>query len=91
MADTSFFGRLRKLFSTQAIVRVESKGRRKVADVDERQKTNLSFLRDRYTKLQKGFYEQAKDPALADKDAIRTPIWEKYYVLLHNIQDTYNN
>ena len=39
----------------------------------------------------KGFYEQAKDPALADKDAIRTPIWEKYYVLLHNIQDTYNN
>lgn len=37
----------------------------------------------------KGFYEQAKDPALANKDAIRTPIWEKYYNLLHNIQDTY--
>ena len=35
MADTSFFGRLRKLFSTQSIVRVDAKGRRKVSDVDE--------------------------------------------------------
>ena len=38
MADTSFFGRLRKLFSTQAVVRVDAKGRRKVSDVDMRQK-----------------------------------------------------
>ena len=27
-----------------------------------RQKTNLSHLRDRYTKLQKGFYESAGSP-----------------------------
>ena len=53
MADTSFFGRLTRLFSTQAIVRVDSKGRRKVVDTDDRQRTNLSSLRDRYTKLQK--------------------------------------
>ena len=37
MADTSFFGRLTRLFSTQAIVRVDSKGRRKVVDTDNRQ------------------------------------------------------
>ena len=57
MADTSFFGRLTRLFSTQAIVRVDSKGRRKVVDTDDRQRTNLSSLRDRYTKLQKAQYE----------------------------------
>ena len=49
MADTSFFGRPTRLFSTQAIVRVDSKGRRKVVDTDNRQRTNLSTLRDRYT------------------------------------------
>ena len=57
MADTSFFGRLTRLFSTQIIVRVDKDGRRKVVDTDERQRTNLSSLRDRYTKLQKTQYE----------------------------------
>ena len=59
MADTSFFGRLTKLFRSQAIVTVDSEGKRKVFDSDERQQTNLSSLRDRYTKIQKSFYEQA--------------------------------
>ena len=59
MADTSFFGRLTKLFRTKAIVTVDDKGRRKVFDGDERQQTNLSSLRDRYTKIQKSFFEQA--------------------------------
>ena len=35
MADTSFFGRLTKLFRTKAIVTVDDKGRRKVFDGDE--------------------------------------------------------
>jgi len=78
MADTSFFGRLRKLFSTQAIVRVDSKGRRKVADTDERQKTNLSFLRDRYTKLQKGFYEQAGSAQSMAYQQVRREIFRDY-------------
>jgi hypothetical protein len=57
--DRNFFGRLTKLFSTQAIVKIDDKGRRKVVDTDERQRnTNLVNLRDRYTKLQKSFYEQ---------------------------------
>ena len=59
MADTSFFGRLTKLFRTQAVVTVDKDGKRKVVDTDERQQTNLSSLRDRYTKLQKSFFEQA--------------------------------
>ena len=59
MADTSFFGRLTKLFRAQAVVTVDKDGKRKVFDTDERQQTNLSSLRDRYTKLQKSFFEQA--------------------------------
>jgi hypothetical protein len=59
MADTTFFNRLKKLFSTKAIVTVDASGKRKVFDVEERQQTNLSSLKDRYTKIQKSFYEQA--------------------------------
>jgi hypothetical protein len=56
--DRNFFGRLKKLFSTTAIVRVDGDGKRKVVDVDERQmNTNLLQLKDRYTKLQRSFYE----------------------------------
>ena len=59
MADTTFFNRLKKLFSTKAIVTVDASGKRKVFDTEERQQTNLSSLKDRYTKIQKSFYEQA--------------------------------
>ena len=56
--NSSFFNRLTKLFSTQAIVKVDKDGKRKVVDVDDRQQgsTNLLNLRDRYTKLQRSFY-----------------------------------
>ena len=57
--DRNFFGRLTKLFSSQAIVKIDDSGKRKVIDTDERQRnTNLVNLRDRYTKLQRSFYEQ---------------------------------
>jgi len=59
MADTSFFGRLKKLFQQKAIVTIDANGKRKVFDTEDRQETNLSSLRDRYTKIQKSFYEQA--------------------------------
>ncbi len=59
MADTSFFGRLTKLFRAQAVVTVDKDGKRRVVDTDERQQTNLSSLRDRYTKIQKSFFEQS--------------------------------
>ena len=56
--NSSFFQRLTKLFSTQAIVKVDKDGKRKVVDVDDRQQggTNLMNLRDRYTKLQRSYY-----------------------------------
>ena len=78
MADTSFFGRLRKLFATQAVVRVDSKGRRKVSDVDMRQKTNLSHLRDRYTKLQKGYYESAGAAQSMAYQQVRRELFRDY-------------
>ena len=78
MADTSFFGRLRKLFSSQAVVTVDSKGRRKVSDVDDRQQTNLSHLRDRYTKLQKGYYEQAGAAQSMAYQQVRREIFRDY-------------
>ena len=78
MADTSFFGRLRKLFSAQAIVTVDSKGRRKVSDTDERQITNLSHLRDRYTKLQKSYYEQAGGAQSMAYQQVRREIFRDY-------------
>lgn len=59
MADKSFFGRLKKLFRANAIVTIDKRGKRTVFDSDHKQQTNLSGLRDRYTKLQKSFYEQA--------------------------------
>ena len=58
MPDTSFFGRLTKLFRSQPVVTIDKDGKRRVVDTDERQQTNLSSLRDRYTKIQKSFFEQ---------------------------------
>jgi len=59
MADTQFFTRLKKLFQAKAVVTVDDDGKRHVYDPDDRQVTNLSSLRDRYTKVQKSFYEMA--------------------------------
>jgi hypothetical protein len=78
MADTSFFGRLRKLFSQKAIVTVTPDGKRKVFDFDERQETNLSSLRDRYTKLQKSFYEQAGGAQSMAYQQVRREVFRDY-------------
>jgi hypothetical protein len=65
--NSTFFGRLTKLFSAQAIVRVDKDGNRKVVDTDDRQyNSNLSSLRDRYTKLSRSYYgEQASAQSMA--------------------------
>ena len=83
MADTSFFGRLTKLFRSQAIVTVDKDGKRTVVDTDDRQQsgTNLFNLRDRYTKLQRSFsqdnmaaqsmaYHQVRRELFRDYDAM---------------------
>jgi hypothetical protein len=78
MADTSFFGRLSKLFSAKAIVTVDKDGKRRVVDTDERQQTNLSSLRDRYTKLQKSFYEQAGGAQSMAYQQVRREVFRDY-------------
>ena len=51
MADTTLFGRLRRLFSTNVIVRNVGGKKLKIADTDQVQKQVKSHLVDRYTKL----------------------------------------
>lgn len=78
MADTSFFGRLSKLFSAKAVITVDADGKRKVVDTDERQQTNLSSLRDRYTKLQKSYYEQAGGAQSMAYQQVRREVFRDY-------------
>ena len=78
MADTSFFGRLTKLFRAQAIVTIDKDGKRNVVDTDERQQTNLSSLRDRYTKIQKSFYEQAGGAQSMAYQQVRREVFRDY-------------
>ena len=78
MADTSFFGRLTKLFRTQAVVTIDKDGKRKVVDTDERQQTNLSSLRDRYTKIQKSFFEQAGGAQSMAYQQVRREVFRDY-------------
>ena len=51
MADTTLFGRLRRLFSTNVIVRNVGGKKLKIADTDQVQKQVKSHLVDRYSKL----------------------------------------
>jgi len=78
MADTSFFGRLTKLFRTQAVVTIDKDGKRRVVDTDERQQTNLSSLRDRYTKIQKSFFEQAGGAQSMAYQQVRREVFRDY-------------
>lgn len=78
MADTSFFGRITKLFQTRAVVTVDRDGKRKVYDSDERQQTNLSSLRDRYTKIQKSFFEQAGGAQSMAYQQVRREVFRDY-------------
>ena len=78
MADTSFFGRLTKLFRAQAVVTIDKDGKRNVVDTDDRQQTNLSSLRDRYTKLQKSFYEQAGGAQSMAYQQVRREVFRDY-------------
>jgi hypothetical protein len=77
--DNTFFKKLTKLFSNQAIVRIDDKGRRKVVDTDERQmNTNLVSLRDRYTKLQRSFYEQQGGAQSMAYQQVRRELFRDY-------------
>jgi len=77
--DRSFFGRLKKLFSTNAIVTVDKDGRRKVVDVEDRQhNTNFVNLRDRYTKLQRSYYETTQGAQSMAYHQVRRELFRDY-------------
>jgi hypothetical protein len=79
MDDRSFFGRLKKLFSTQAIVTVDKEGRRRVVDTDERQmNTNFVNLRDRYTKLQRSYNETNQGAQSMAYHQVRRELFRDY-------------
>ena len=74
-----FFNKLKKLFSKQAIVRVDDKGHRKVVDTDERQmNTNMVSLKDRYTRLQTSFYEQQGSAQSMAYQQVRRELFRDY-------------
>jgi len=54
MADKTLFGRLKRLFSTNVIVRNVGGRRLKIADTEQLQATAKSHLVDRYSKLHSG-------------------------------------
>jgi len=77
--DRSFFGRLKKLFSTNAIVTVDKDGKRKVVDTEERQmNTNFVNLRDRYTKLQRSYYETQQGAQSMAYHQVRRELFRDY-------------
>jgi hypothetical protein len=77
--DRSFFGRLKKLFSTNAIVTVDKDGNRKVVDTEDRQyNTNFVNLRDRYTKLQRSYYETQQGAQSMAYHQVRRELFRDY-------------
>ncbi len=80
MADsTTFFNRLKKIFSKETIVTVDKDGNRNVFDIDRSQiDTNLSQLRDRYTKLHRTYTEQYGQNMSMAYQQIRREIFKDY-------------
>lgn len=77
--DRNFFGRLKKLFSTQAIVTIDKDGKRKVVDTEDRQyNTNFVNLRDRYTKLQRSYYETSQGAQSMAYHQVRRELFRDY-------------
>jgi len=77
--DRSFFGRLKKLFATNAIVTVDKDGKRKVVDTEDRQhNTNFVNLRDRYTKLQRSYYETSQGAQSMAYHQVRRELFRDY-------------
>jgi len=77
MADTSLFARLRRLFSTNVIVRNVGGKQLKVADTSRRQSYNRSNLVDRYQKIYAGAGMSGYSDALMSK-SIRLNLFQDY-------------
>jgi len=70
--NNSFFERMRKLFSTNVIVRRED-GKTKVVDTENSQAlSNLKTVKDRFYKLQTGYQYNALQSQLSYQTWIKT-------------------
>jgi hypothetical protein len=77
MADKSLFGRLRRLFSTNVIVRNIGGKKLKIADTEQFQSISKNHLIDRYTKLYSGYGASATSDAV-HKKALRIGLFKDY-------------
>ena len=79
MADKTLFGRLRRLFSTNVIVRNVGGKKLKVADTDQIQRQVKSHLVDRYSKLHSGLeLNNTGYSSYAQLQAARTGLFKDY-------------
>lgn len=76
--NKTFFNRLKKLFSSQSIITVDADGNRNVTDVDKTQMTNLRSQTDRYTLLQRSFYDQLGQNNSLAYQQIRRELFRDY-------------
>jgi hypothetical protein len=78
-SDNTFFKKITKLFSNQAVVRVDDKGKRRVIDINDTQlTTNLSSLKDRYTKLQRSIYDKGMGAHSMAYHQVRRELFRDY-------------
>ena len=79
MADKTLFGRLRRLFSTNVIVRNVGGKKLKVADTDQIQRQMKSHLVDRYSKVHSGLQlNNTGYSNYAQLQAARTGLFTEY-------------
>jgi hypothetical protein len=77
--NDSFFDNLKKLFSRQSITKIDRNGNRKVVDINDSQSnTNFVNLRDRYTKLQRSYYEQQGGSQSMAYQQVRRELFRDY-------------
>jgi len=77
MADTTLFGRLKRLFSTNVIVRNVGGKKLKIADTEQYQSISKNHLIDRYTKLYSGYGASATSDSV-HKKALRIGLFKDY-------------
>ena len=64
MAEKKIWDRLKSLFSNDVIIKT-SDGKLKVIDTNERQQSNINFLKDRYTRMHRAYEMNANEMSMA--------------------------
>jgi hypothetical protein len=64
MAEKKIWDRLKSLFSNDVIIKT-SDGKLKVIDTNERQQSNINFLKDRYTRMHRSYEMNANEMSMA--------------------------